>query len=530
MPGGDVIVDVGAGQLEGERTGEVSVFRGVRYAEAPVGPLRFRPPEPVRPWAGIRQATSFAPICPQIPTGLEAMQGRMDLPMDEDCLALNIWTPGCDGAHRPVLVWIHGGAWLNGSGAADWFDGSSFARLHDIVVVTIGYRLNVFGFLHLGLLASGETESGHVGMLDQIAALEWVRDHIEAFGGDPGAVTIAGESAGAMSVGTLLAMPPAHGLFHRAIMQSGVGAVLTTPQRAHGMTEAILGKAGIPADDKGPAALRQLSHQELLDAYLGVLMDNPMEQAPEEMLPDFAPVVGLPSLPEPPFDAIASGVSGAVAVLLGTDEHEMEVMRWSLPAFYDFDDATVDERMHRLFGDQADTAQALYKNAAGDSGRNRWTSVDTDRLFRVPADRMATLRADGEAPTYLYLWRWPSTAMEGRLGAVHTVEIPFVFNTLTSQQAIDTVGALTPEAAALALRIHATIAAFVRTGDPNTTAGLGHWPAFNSARRPVMVIDANSGIQDDPYRDHRLLWERSGLLNYGSPAEANKIANGQDSP
>jgi para-nitrobenzyl esterase len=296
------------------------------------------------------------------------------------------------------------------------------------------------------------------------------------------------------------------------------------------MTEAILGKAGIPADDKGPAALRQLSHQELLDAYLGVLMDNPMEQAPEEMLPDFAPVVGLPSLPEPPFDAIASGVSGAVAVLLGTDEHEMEVMRWSLPAFYDFDDATVDERMHRLFGDQADTAQALYKNAAGDSGRNRWTSVDTDRLFRVPADRMATLRADGEAPTYLYLWRWPSTAMEGRLGAVHTVEIPFVFNTLTSQQAIDTVGALTPEAAALALRVHATIAAFVRTGDPNTTAGLGHWPAFNTARRPVMVIDANSGIQDDPYRDHRLLWERSGLLNLGSPAEANKIANGQDSP
>ena len=209
------------GVLRGMGTEGCCIFRGIPYAQPPVGPLRFRPPVPPAPWRGVREATSAGAIAHQFPTDLEVMQGRMDLPQSEDCLTLNIWTPSLEGADRPVMVWIHGGGYLTGTGAAEWFDGTSFARNHGVVVVTINYRLNVFGYLHLADLAPGEEGSGNCGLLDQLAALQWVSDNISSFGGDRGNVTVFGESAGAMSVGVILGAPGSAGLVHRAILQSG---------------------------------------------------------------------------------------------------------------------------------------------------------------------------------------------------------------------------------------------------------------------------------------------------------------------
>jgi para-nitrobenzyl esterase len=500
------VVELATGRLRGERGDGVSVFRAVPYARPPVGPLRFRPPEPAPPWAGVRDATADGPICPQLLTPLETLVGRPDLPQDEDCLTVNVWTPATHGGRRPVLVWIHGGAWLNGTGAESWFDGSSFARRHDVVVVTMNYRLNVFGWLHLGGLSDDEADSGNAGLLDQVAALRWVREHIGAFGGDPARVTVAGESAGAMSVGTLLATPTASGLFHRAILQSGVGANVTTPEAATAMTRLILDRAGVPADRAGVAALRALPAGRLLGAYTQLLMDDPMVHAPEELGFQLGPVAGVPSLPQPPVDAIRDrGAAAAVPVLVGTDAHEMEIMRLNGEAFYDLDDAEVDRRFHRLFGPAADDAIAIFQKAAQETGGNPWTAVDTDRLFRIPSIQLAEDRERHGARTWMYLFRWPSSALGGRLGAAHTVEIPFVFNTLATPAAHAVTGGDEVSAQPLADLVHRTWAQFVTAGDPNHD-GLPAWPVYDSTRRATMILDTQSFVEDDPERERRLLW------------------------
>jgi para-nitrobenzyl esterase len=217
------IVATTGGPVQGREKDGIFDFRGIPYAAPPVGELRFRPPQPVEPWADVRDVTRFGPMAPQNQGAMEAMFGAPPRPMDEDCLTLNVWTPGCDDAKRPVMVWIHGGAFLYGTGATPWYDGRTFAR-NDVVLVTINYRLGALGFLHV----DGQ---GNNGILDQVAALEWVRDNIAAFGGDPGNVTAFGESAGAMSVGTLLGLPAAKGLFVKAIPESGAAhSARSTPR------------------------------------------------------------------------------------------------------------------------------------------------------------------------------------------------------------------------------------------------------------------------------------------------------------
>jgi para-nitrobenzyl esterase len=252
------VVRLRAGRIVGVRVEGACVFRGVPYAQPPVGPRRFRPPVECEPWDGVRDARDFGPIAHQFPTDLEEMQGRMDLAQSEDCLTLNIWTPEPDGERRPVMVWIHGGAYLNGTGAAEWFDGTSFATRHNVVLVTINYRLAVFGYLHLAGLSPQEVGSGNSGLLDQIAALRWVADNIASFGGDPGNVTVFGESAGAMSVGVILGTPQAAGLFHRAILQSGAASSVTTADDATAVTVAVMTALGLTPEQKGVTRLREL--------------------------------------------------------------------------------------------------------------------------------------------------------------------------------------------------------------------------------------------------------------------------------
>src|SRR5438270_1326317 len=257
------IVETTAGKVQGTVADGVHVFKGIPFGAPPVGELRFRPPQPAPSWEGVRQCRDYGRVALQSPSPLERLFSARPPEMDENCLSLNVWTPACDDGKRPVMVWIHGGAFIMGSGSTPWYDGRPFAR-EDVVLVSINYRLGVFGFLHV----DGQ---GNNGILDQVSALEWVRDNIDAFGGDPDNVTAFGESAGAMSVGTLLGLPAAKGLFVKAIPESGAGHSAKSVEQAERIVNAFLLELGI---DSGPLAverLRDLPTQALLDAQAKVV-------------------------------------------------------------------------------------------------------------------------------------------------------------------------------------------------------------------------------------------------------------------
>ena len=247
----NLIVETRYGKVQGSEQGSISVWKGIPFAQPPTGLRRFRAPQPLEPWMGVREATAFGPMAPQVPEIMGGIAGGADRaaklpPMSEDCLSLNIWSPDADQERRPVMVWIHGGAFTLGSASDPWYDGTSFAVTHHIVVVTLNYRLGILGFVSLKDLAGEDAAyTGNCGLLDQIAALEWVRENIAAFGGDPDQVTVMGESAGAISIGTLLGMPAAHGLFQRAVLQSGAGSDMTTRSRATKVAQALLAKLGL---------------------------------------------------------------------------------------------------------------------------------------------------------------------------------------------------------------------------------------------------------------------------------------------
>jgi para-nitrobenzyl esterase len=506
MTGTGPLVKVSAGQLRGLDVGGVHIFRAVPYASAPVGALRFRPPVKCEPWDDIREATEFGAIAPQFPTPLETLQGRMDLPQNEDCLTLNIWAPpSSEGVGRPVMVWIHGGAYVNGTGASDWFDGTSFAANHGVVLVTINYRLNVFGYLHLAGIAAGEEGSGHCGLLDQIAALQWVADNIAAFGGDPGNVTVFGESAGAMSVGVILGTPAADGLFRRAILQSGAAVNITSAEDATGVARDLLVELGLTAHEEGIAALRQLPTDRILGAYGAVGQRRFEAAAGDELGFLFAPVVDGVVLPQEPMTAIRAGASADVAVMIGTDLDEMEVMRLQDESFYGFGDGEVNRRFNKIFGDRADEALALYRGLPGAADRNPWTAVDTDRIFLAPTVALAEARWVKGGRTWMYLFSWATTAFGGTLGALHTLEIPFVFNTLDRRPSPELTDGPPLTARSLAERMHRTWAEFARNGDPNND-GIPSWPLYESQRRATMIFDNDCVIEDDAQRDRRLLW------------------------
>jgi para-nitrobenzyl esterase len=500
------IVQLRAGRVRGLREDGVEVFRGVPYARPPIGPLRFRAPLECEPWNGVREATAAAPIAPQLSTPLEAMEGRMELPQSEDCLTLNVWTPASDGGRRPVMVWIHGGGYMNGTGAAEWFDGTSFAASHGIVLVTINYRLNVFGYLHLAELAPGEAGSGNCGLLDQIAALRWVHNNIAAFGGDPDNVTVFGESAGAFSVGIILGTPGAAGLMHRAILQSGAAAHVISTERATTIATEVITELGFRPDERGIAEMRQLSTDQVLAAFGAVAQRHPPDGGSEDMALMIAPVVDGFVLPVEPMTAIRQGASAGIPVMIGTDLNEMEIMRLLDESFYDLDDDEVARRCAKVFGDLATRALALYRGPTRGMTGNAWTAVDTDRTFLIPAIELAEVRAATGGATWMYLFTWTTTAFGGRMGAVHTLEIPFVFNTLDRGAAPELTGGPPDHARPLAGRMHRTWAQFARHGDPNHD-GLPQWEVYEPERRATMIFDVECVVEHDAQRDRRLLWQ-----------------------
>jgi para-nitrobenzyl esterase len=503
----ETIVSTRLGQVRGRTADGVSAFLGISYAAPPVGPLRLRPPQPVEPWTGIRDATVIGPEPPQPQFGRNDPSGLVFDPAlpGDDCLNLNIWTPDPAATGLPVMVWSPGGSFHFSSGGS--YDGSRFAR-DGVVCVTFSWRTGADGFLYLG---EGD-DGANLGLLDHVAALTWVRDNIAAFGGDPDRVTVFGESAGAMSIGVLLAMPRAEGLFRRAVLQSG-GAHLVLPSADAARIGARLAEIlGVPATREALAEVpvdRLLEAQGQVDAEV-LTSPDPARWSAEVVastLP-FQPVVDGDVVPAPPIDRIAAGASADVDVLVGTNADDWRMF----PVLGGFIDQVTDEALSgpvevhgaqsiAAFGLPVDAALRGYRAARPDgSPGDLLAEVLTDWWVRIPAIRLADAHAPARAGTFMYEFAWPSPAFGGRLGACHALEIPFVFDTLDlgrDQMLGGALGEHPPQQ--LADTMHRAWVDFATRGDPG-------WPRYDLDRRPVRRFDVVPTLVEDPYASQRALW------------------------
>jgi len=508
-------VETTAGQVEGLASDGVCVFRGIPYAKPPVGTRRFRAPEPVAPWAGVRAADVFGPAPPQNASMVGALLGLPAAASSEDCLSLNVWTPACDGARRPVLVWIHGGGFLFGAGSQPLYDGARLARRGDAVVVTLNYRLGALGWLALPDPGDDGAAGGNFGLLDQIAALAWVRDNIAELGGDPRNVTVFGESAGGMSVGTLLGTPAARGLFQRAILQSGAAHNASSPELASRVGRRFLEALGLGAGEL--AKLREAPLAALLEAQAktaAALFGRMPEGLP------FQPVVDGAVLPKPPLDAIASGACAGVALLVGTNLDEWKLFGLADTSLARLDEPGLSARLARVLGaagrdggELAARALEVYRSARARRGaslepRELWHAIESDRVFRVPAIRLAEAAAGQGSVVHKYLFGHASPALGGKLGACHALEVPFVFGGLEEPAVRAFVGE-GERVEALSEAMQDAWLAFAREGRP-ALPGLAEWPVYETGRRATMRLACESRLEHAPLDPERRFWD--GLL------------------
>lgn len=484
------IVKTVYGKLEGKEINGVSVWKGIPYAKPPVGSLRFRAPERPDSWEGIRDASSFSAVGLQTQREIMSFFGNDVSNTSEDCLYLNVWSPAADDKKRPVLVWIHGGSFVSGSGSADWYDGTSFAEQGDVVVVTINYRLGVFGFLHLGELSGEEyASSGNCGILDQVAALEWVQENISAFGGDPNNVTVFGESAGAMSIGVLLGFPSAQGLFHRAILQSGTAAFVHTPQTATKVANGLL--AALQIDPAAVSKLEQLPAEQLLQAG--------------DLLPSMSlfPVIDGVSLPKHPLEAVAEGSAKDVTLLVGTNKDEYNIFSLFDPEWKNADEAKIKALFEKTFGP---LLPAISKEFSEPLSQDLFNKLLTMQVFSAPAVKLAELQSKLGFPVWMYRFDWETPVFDGALKATHALEIPFVWNTLDKPNTAKFTGE-SPERQQLANQMHEAWINFAHKGNPNTEQ-LPQWPTYDLTNRPTMIFNNESAVINDPNQDDRVKWKQ----------------------
>jgi para-nitrobenzyl esterase len=496
------VVSTSNGPVQGYREDILHVFKGLRYGAPPVGSLRFKPPQKPQPWTEVADAVQLG--APAIQNGVkpgEATGGRSNgdpaapgqPATSEDCLFINVWTQGLTGA-RPVMVWLHGGGFSNGSGGAAMYDGGNLARRGDVVSVTVNHRLNVFGYLHLGELG-GDASSGQAGMLDIVMVLEWVRDNIKAFGGDPANVTIFGESGGGAKVSMLQAMPPAHGLFHKAIVQSGPGLRAISTEAATKNAKALLDVLGVKPGDV--SKLEALSAEDIQDAAAKVVPATPMQ--------GFSPCIDGIALPRDPFHPDAPPISAEVAVMIGTNKDEATLFLRGHPKFGEFTEEDLAKRARDAHGDKADALVAALRKLYPDySPTHLICAVQTVQMMWLNSVLLAERKAaQHKAPVYMYLLSWETPVGRGALRCPHALEIPLVFDNI--ERARDFVGR-GDEPQVLADQMSEAWLAFARTGDPNTAA-LPDWPAYDAKARATMVFNTESRIENDPLSEVRKILE-----------------------
>jgi para-nitrobenzyl esterase len=499
------IVTTKSGKLEGVERKGLYVFKGIPFAAPPVGKLRWMPPQPVKPWQGVRPAKEYAAVSPQplmpggTAIGTPSFAGQEQ---SEDCLFLNVWTPGLDDGKRPVFLWIHGGAFYIGSGTEGFLDEGVLARRTNIVIVSINYRLGAFGFLNLKELTGGKIPAtGNEGILDQVAALDWIQANIAAFGGDPSNVTISGFSAGGMSVGALLGMPAARGKYHKALNRSGAANIIGTLEGAVNIANKQLDIFGVKASDID--GLRALTTARILEGQ-GKLIEL-MRQAEGRATP-YQPVVDGVDLPEPPMSAIKKGAAAGIPILSGTSLDELKMMTVMDPSAKNMDEPALFKKLGAMVpprmvsGIIESYKKALKQRGGSVTPGDIFGSINTDWMFRVPTIRLVELQQDNGAPAYNYLFTYKCPAMGGVLGAMHGLDNPFLF------------GALTPEFTgkddeleALAVRMQDSAAAFMRTGDPSCQSN-GKWPVYGK-NRMTMLFDRKSRCEAAPYEIERAAWD-----------------------
>jgi para-nitrobenzyl esterase len=488
-------VETSYGKLRGVARGGHLAFLGVPFAQPPVGELRFKAPQAPAAWTGVRDALAFGSSAPQDP--LSVAPYRASGPESEDCLYLNVYTPAADGARRPVLFWIHGGGFSHGSGSQPSYNGGPLVERGDVVVVSINYRLGALGYLYLGD-HGGERwgAATNAGQLDQIAALRWVHDNIAAFGGDPGQVTIFGESAGGVAVSTLLAMPDAQGLFGKAIAQSGTANRLGNTDTAAETSARYLKALGI--EDADPHKLQSAPVEALLRA-----------QGPRGPL---SPVVDGRSLPQRPISAMREGVARNIPLMVGTNRDEQKL--YVSPKRAEIDDAQlakqVREQLPRGAADRAAEVIAVYRSSRAARGlpatnNDVADAVMTASRFRIPATRLCEAQLAHQPRTYLYQFDWESPARRGALGACHGLEVPFVWGTVGTLGNDRFTGA-GPEADRLSRQMMDAWIGFSKRGEPGHP-GIGPWPAYTPGERQTMVFGRGSGAQAAPFEEERAVWD-----------------------
>lgn len=504
---GEPVVETTGGRLRGVRANSIVTFKGVRYGEATGGTNRFLPPVPVIARAGILDADRFGPSAPQVVSPqrpLDAWYGTLQ-PINEDCLFLNIYTPAVGHGRRPVMVWLHGGGWTSCAGTAPGFEGTHLARGGDVVVVTINHRLNVFGYLNLGTSDPRFADAGAAGVLDMVAALRWVQANIRAFGGDPGNVTIFGQSGGAAKVTALMGLPSARGLFHKAIAQSCSGGL-----RLDGVEESARQAntlaAALNVEPSGPA-LQAVPMDKLTAAAKSVA--NP-----------FRPVLDGRNFPRDPFDPAAPATASDVPLMIGNVATEATLaMANAGMANFVLEEADVETRVGRFLGvDSARSKRVIetYRTThRGVTPSEVLAAVATDYMYRRNTTRIAALQAaQAKAPVYAYVFDWKTPVLGGVLLSPHTLEVPFVFG--TTDAAAELVGT-GPQIPRLVRHTMARWVSFARHGVPSAPGG-ATWPAYDGVRQSTMMLDVESHVAANPGGEARQALDDLPYFEYSRPA------------